>query len=88
MEIKDEQSTMAIDAHGIEYVAETNAVYSMEGSDGTHYEAEITTTAHADDPTVVDSHMVIIQTDADGFAVNADYIACHYLHANIEKDAK
>ena len=47
MEIKDEENTMAKDDQGHEYVAETSAVYSETLSDGTHYEAEITTTAHA-----------------------------------------
>ncbi len=74
MEIKDQDQTMGIDTHGHEYVAETNAVYTIEGEDGTHYEAEITTTAHADDPTVVDSHMVITQTDADGNVTETEYI--------------
>ena len=74
MEIKDEENTMAKDDQGHEYVAETSAVYSETLSDGTHYEAEITTTAHEDDPTMVDAQMTITQTDADGTETVTEYV--------------
>ncbi|HRH46586.1 MAG TPA: hypothetical protein PKY82_33390 [Pyrinomonadaceae bacterium] len=74
MEIKEQDATMGIDSFGHEYVAETETVYTMEGPDGTEYEAEIITTAHADDPTVVDSHMFITQTDSDGNEIVTEYI--------------
>jgi hypothetical protein len=51
---------------GREYVSEIDSVVSQTMDDGTEVVAEITTTASADDPTQIDSHMTVTETAPDG----------------------
>jgi len=66
MEIKDMTMTNDTDADGREIVSEINATYTETRADGTQVEAEITTTADAEDPTQIEGHILMTETAPDG----------------------
>ncbi len=75
MAIKDQTMTTDVDADGKEFVSEINATYTETLADGTHVEAEITTTADPNDPTQIESQMTVTETAADGTETVTEVVA-------------
>ena len=66
MAIKDQTMTTDTDVAGNEFVSEINSTYTEIRADGTQIEAEIITTADADDPTQIEGQMTVTETAPDG----------------------
>jgi hypothetical protein len=66
MSVNNTTYTIDTTENGREFVSEMDAVTSNTTEDGTEIVSEITTTASADDPTQVESHMTFSATAPDG----------------------
>lgn len=87
MEIKDQNIETATDAEGHEYIAEIDATMTDVSADGTVSVAEMTTTANPDDPTDVEGHMTVTETETDGTETVTEYVSNEDGVFKVEEDS-